>query len=95
MLNIKLPTQVEMEYCVNEQFKNNGNITVLGKEVLKGIFEEKVFDGLKIKESQPVSNINSIRVSINKDNYASLAVARKLGFNEDGYLNINDYYRKF
>ncbi|MBE6149262.1 MAG: GNAT family N-acetyltransferase [Firmicutes bacterium] len=91
VLNIKPPSQIEIEYWANEQYENQGNMTVLTKEVIKEIFEDKCFDGLKVRNGFPVSNIESIMVAINDDNYASLALAKKLGFNEQGYLQKSEY----
>ena len=92
ILNINPPSQIEMEYYSNEKFKNQGNITILAKEVLKEIFEEKLYDDLKVRDNFPLSNIDTVIGQINKDNYASLAVAKKIGFDENGYLSIEDYY---
>lgn len=92
--NLITPSQVEMEYWANPQYENKGNITCLAKDVIKEIFEEKVFDNLKVREGRPLSNINSIMVAINDDNFASLTVAKKLGFNEGGLLYIDDYYKQ-
>ena len=89
--NIIPPSQIEMEYWVNEQFENQGNITLIASEVIKEIFEKNVFNGLKVRKGFPTSNIESIAVSINNDNYPSLAVARKLGFDDRGYLEKSDY----
>ena len=91
ILNVNPPSKIEIEYCANKQYENQGNITTLASEVIKDIFDEMIFDGLKVRNSFPVSCINSIVVSINSDNYASLAVARKLGFNEQGQLEKNKY----
>ena len=92
--NLVPPTQVEMEYWAAEEHKNKGNITVLARDVIKEIFGDRLFDGFKIRDGLPTSNINSIMVAINADNYASLAVARKLGFDADGILRIDDYYKQ-
>lgn len=89
--NVNPPSKVEIEYWASEPFKNQGNITVLAGEVIKEIFDEKRFDGLKVRNSFPPSNIETIVVSINDTNYASLAVARKLGFDEQGHLEKNVY----
>ena len=94
VLNVIPPNQVEMEYWANEAFKNKGNITVLAQEVIKDIFENKTFDNLKVRDGIQTSNIESIMVAINQDNFASLSVARKLGFDENGLLHISDYYQK-
>ena len=93
ILNVIPPNQVEMEYWANEQYKNKGNMTVLAKDVIRDIFDSKSFDNLKVREGLPTSKIESIMVSINEDNLASLAVASKLGFDETGHLHIEDYYR--
>lgn len=90
--NIIPPKQIEMEYWANEEYKNKGNMTILAKEVIKDIFERKAFDNLKVREGMPTSSIESIMVVINIDNVASLAVAKKLGFDKSGYLYIDDYY---
>lgn len=89
--NMNPPSQIEIEYWANEQFKNQGNMTILAKEVIKEIFVETTFDGLKVRDGFPTTNINSIVVSINNDNYPSLAVARKLGFDEQGCLEKSKY----
>ena len=91
--NVIPPNQIEMEYWANEQYKNKGNMTVLAQDVIRDIFESKSFDNLKVREGKPTSKIESIMVAINDDNYASLAVASKLGFDETGYLHIEDYYK--
>ena len=88
---------VELEYFSEPHFKNKGNITVVTKEVIKDIFENKVFNLLKINDYEKKTNIKNIVLSINKNNYASLAVASKLGFDEYGCLDEKDYvkvYRK-
>ena len=89
--NINPPSQIEMEYWVNEEFENQGNVTLIATEVIKEIFEKNVFDGLKVRNGLPTSNIETIAVSINSNNYQSLAVAKKLGFDEFGYLEKKDY----
>ena len=94
VLNLVPPTQVEMEYWAAEEHKNKGNMTVLAKDVINEIFEDRVFDGFKIRDGIPTSKIDSIMVAINEDNYASLAVARKLGFDKNGILRIDDYYKQ-
>lgn len=90
VINVNPPSKIELEYCANEQFQNQGNITVLAKEVIREIFEDRAFDGLKTRNNAPLSNINSIFVSISPMNYASLAVARKLGL-ESGRLQKSEY----
>jgi RimJ/RimL family protein N-acetyltransferase len=94
VLNLVPPTQVEMEYWANEEHKNKGNMTVLARDVINDIFENRAYDGFKIRDGIPTSNIDSIMVAINKDNYPSLAVARKLGFDENGILHIDNYYKQ-
>ena len=94
VLNIIPPTQVEMEYWANEEYKNKGNMTTLAQDVISEIFEDKAFDNLKVRDGITASHIESIMTVINQDNYASLAVARKLGFDEKGFLHISDYYEK-
>lgn len=89
--NVVPPTQVEIEYWSSEEHKNKGNMTVLARDVIKDIFEKRSFDNFHIRDGLPTSNIDSIVVAINKDNYPSLAVAKKLGFDENGLLHINDY----
>ena len=83
--------QVEMEYWANQKHANKGNMTVLAKEVIKEIFEDRILDGISLRKDSELSNIDTIMVSINKDNYPSLAVARKLGFDEKGYLHLDTY----
>ena len=92
--NIVPPTQVEMEYWAAEEHKNKGNMTVLARDVIKDIFVDRAFDNFQIRTNLPVSNIDSIVLAINEDNYPSLAVAKKLGFDEKGILHINDYYNQ-
>ena len=94
VLNLVPPTQVEMEYWADENHKNKGNMTVLARDVINDIFENRAYDGFKIRDGIPTSKIDSIMVAINEDNYPSLAVARKLGFDEDGILRIDDYYKQ-
>ena len=91
VLNMIPPNQVEMEYWANEVYSNKGNMTTLSQDVIKEIFEEKVFDELKVREGIEPSSIESVMVSINPDNYASLAVASKLGFDETGMLHKSNY----
>ncbi len=93
-VNVLTPTQVEIEYYANDEYKNKGNITTLAHDVIREIFEEKVFDNLKVRDNLPVSSIASILVAINQDNLTSLAVARKLGFDETDILHIDDYYKQ-
>ena len=64
------------------------------EDVINEIFVDKSFDGFKIRDGLPTSNIDSIMVAINEDNYPSLAVARKLGFDKNGILHIDDYYKQ-
>lgn len=94
--NLVPPTQVEMEYWTDKEHRNKGNTTVLARDVIKEIFEDRAFDGFKIRDRDgiPTSNINSIMVAINADNYPSLAVARNLGFDVKGILCIDDYYKQ-
>ena len=94
VLNIIPPTHVEMEYWASKEYRNRGNISTLAKTVIKEIFKDKVFDGLKVRDNVPISNIETIMVDINKDNFASLSVARKLGFDKEGFLQKNDYYNE-
>ena len=89
--NVIPPNQIEMEYWANEQYKNKGNMTVLAQDVIRDIFESKSFDNLKVRDGFPTSKIESIMVAINDDNFASLAVAKKLGFDESGHLYIESY----
>lgn len=92
-VHILTTSQVEMEYYTNEEYKNKGNITILAQEVIRDIFEKNLFNNLKVGEGMPTSHIESIMVAINNDNFASLAVAKKLGFDVNGYLHIDDYYK--
>ena len=71
VLNVNPPSKVEMEYWANEKYKDQGNITALALDVIEDIFNKRTFDGLKVRNVFPLSNITSIMVSINKDNYAS------------------------
>lgn len=89
--NVIPPDKIELEYETEEKFRNQGNVTVLAQEVIKETFEEMTFDGLKVRKNFPESNINSIVLAISSTNYASLAVAKKLGF-ENGILTKEDYY---
>jgi len=82
---------VEMEYYADAFYKHKGNIRIVAKEVIKEIFEEKVFDLLKVDNNVPRTNIEKIKVVINENNYDSLKLALKLGFDENGYLSIDDY----
>ena len=66
VLNIIPPTHVEIEYWANKEYRNRGNITVLTKFVIKEIFEDKIFNNLKVRDNVPVSNIDIIMVDINK-----------------------------
>ena len=91
VLNVIPPNQIEMEYWANEQYKNKGNMTVLAQDVIRDIFESKSFDNLKVRDGFPTSKIESIMVAINDDNLASLAVAKKLGFDENGHLYLESY----
>ena len=93
-INVLDPDQVEMEYYANENYKNRGNITLLAREVIREIFEEKIFDNLRFRNDQRLTKIETIMVAINLDNPASLAVAKKLGFDESQYLRIEDYYKQ-
>lgn len=94
VLNYIPPTQVEMEYWANEEYKNKGNITIIAQEVIKEVFVDNEFDNLRVRDNEPTSNIDTIMVAINQDNYASLAVAKKLGFDENGMLYKEDYLKK-
>ena len=89
--NVNPPSQVEMEYWTNESLRNQGNVTVVAKEAIKDIFEDGIFDGLKVRRTFPMSHIESIVLSINPTNYPSLAVAKKLGFNDENKLNRSEY----
>ena len=91
VLNLVPPTQVEMEYWAADNHKNKGNMTILARTVIEEIFEDRTFDNFIIREGIPASNIDSIVVAINKDNYPSLAVAKKLGFDDNGILHITNY----
>lgn len=93
ILNMQKPNTVEMEYWGVEQFQNRGNITILAREAIEDIFSNQSFDGLKVKENRELSHIDTIMVSINKDNFPSLAIAQTLGFNSQGYLTKEEYYR--
>ena len=94
VLNDIPPTTVEMEYKTASEYRNKGNITVLARDGIIDVFEEKLYDGKRVKEGAPQSCIDSIFVNINSDNCASLAVAKKLGFDEKGYLYIEDYEKQ-
>jgi hypothetical protein len=83
-----------MEYKTESEYRNKGNITVLARDAFIDVFEEKLYDGKRGREGAPQSCIDSIFVNINSDNYASLAVAKKLGFDEKGYLYIEDYEKQ-
>lgn len=90
--NLVPPTQVEMEYWAgDESHMNQGNMTALAKTVINEIFVDRSFDNFKMRDGGPLSYIDSIFVGINEDNYPSLAVAKKLGFDKDGVLRIADY----
>ena len=45
-----------------------------------------MFDGLKTNSDNLLSSIDTIVVGIDPYNYASKAVAKKLGFDENGFL---------
>lgn len=77
---------VELEYYTEKEYENQGNITVLAEEVIKDIFINKIYDGLKNKMNGALIKIEKIFVDIDYNNKKSLRVAEKLGFNEDGYL---------
>ena len=82
--NLVPPTQVEMEYWASrEQYMNQGNMTILAKDVIEEIFVDRAFDGFILRNGGSMSKIDSIVVAINETNYPSLAVAKKLGFDEE------------
>lgn len=91
VINKNPPNQVEMEYKASDGFANQGNITILAKEAIKDIFDDGLFDELRVKDVFPKSNISLITVSIEENNLPSLAVARKLGFKNGKRLTKNDY----
>lgn len=92
--NLVPPNQVEMEYWADENHMNKGNMTILARDVIKEIFEDRAFDNFTMRDGIPASNIDFIMVDINEDNYPSLAVARKLGFDETGILRMSDYHNQ-
>ena len=85
------PTTVELMYFADTFQRNKGNMTIVSREVIKEVFEDKVYDSLITREGEPVTKIDTIMVEINKDNPVSQKVARKLGFDEEGYLTLKDY----
>ena len=82
--NTSSANQVEVEYISEEEFRNKGNITISLDEVLKDIFIDKSFDGLHVKSNYPKTVIKEVFLSINDDNYASKAIAKKSGFIKKG-----------
>jgi len=85
------PDTIEVDYKTEDEYMNKGNITVLMKEVIREVFDDKVFDMLKTKENGDNTSIKKITLSINPYNLASQRVAEKLGFDDFGYLRLNDY----
>ena len=97
IINQNPPTEIEMEYWAAKDHKNKGNMTLMAKEVLKQIFEDKIYDNLKVRKNFSTSKIDTVMLAIREDNEASMAVARKLGFTKVGschLLHIDDYFKQ-
>lgn len=85
ILFTKLANEAEIEYIIDEKYRNKGNITICLEEVLKDIFIDQSFDGLEIKTVYPKTEIKEVFLSINEDNLASQTVAIKSGFTKREY----------
>ena len=73
----------ELEYCVDANHRNRGNIGIAVEEVLKDVFIDKSYDGLQIRPSCKKSNISRVVLMITSDNVESKAVAAKNHFSID------------
>ena len=88
--NVKTADRVEIEYYMTDIEQNKGNISIALQEVLEEIYLNKIFDGYRIKTIFPETKITNIFLDINKNNYASRAVAKKSGFKENEKLGEFD-----
>jgi len=102
------PNYLEMAYDIIPEYMEIGIGTVMLEELIKEIFERKVFDNISyICSGCPdisKTSIKKIRLAINNDNIPSKKVAEKNGFKDvsknlnwigrDYELTIEDYLKQ-
>ena len=87
--NYKEGDTAEIEYVADEKHRNKGNIGIALTEVLRDVFLSQSLDGFQIRPGGSISKIEKVFLSINSDNYPSMAVARKNSFiKSENHKNI-------
>lgn len=87
-VTISNSNKAEIEYKSVPKQRNKGNITISLEEVLADIFIDNSFDNLTVRDIFPKTKIREVFLAINSDNYASQAVANKIGFQQNGTIYI-------
>ena len=84
--NSNKANKAEIEYKSVPEQRNKGNMTISLEEVLSDIFIDNSFDNLTVRDIFPKTKIGEVFLAINSDNYASQAVANKIGFQQNGTI---------
>ena len=84
--NSNKANKAEIEYKSVPEQRNKGNMTTSLEEVLSDIFIDNSFDNLTVRDIFPKTKIGEVFLAINSDNYASQAVANKIGFQQNGTI---------
>lgn len=84
--NSNKANKAEIEYKSAPEQRNKGNMTISLEEVLSDIFIGNSFDNLTVRDIFPKTKIKEVFLAINSDNYASQAVANKIGFQQNGTI---------
>jgi hypothetical protein len=87
------PDRVKLEYGTEIEYQNKGNVTLLAREAIRDVFEKGLLDGVRITRDGPVTSVELMEVNIDPYNIPSQRVAEKLGFDENGYMRKEDYFR--
>ena len=84
ILNVNESNSIELEYWTEDGFEGKGNASAALDEVIRDIFVNETYDNLRTKDKNPLTQIDTIILSISEDNYASQRVAEKAGFTRIG-----------
>ena len=84
ILNVNESNSIELEYWTEDGFEGKGNASAALDEVIRDIFVNETYDNFRTKDKNPLTQIDTIILSISEDNYASQRVAEKAGFKRIG-----------
>ena len=82
----KKSNQAEIQYELISSQRNKGNITISLEEVLRDIFLKEHYNEQTVQHPS-LANIDEVYLGISSNNLASQAVAKKIGFQQEGTLH--------